>query len=46
MSMSPENATSWRDLIDQLTAEQVEELTNREECPDSLVRVTGNAGLR
>ena len=26
MSMAPENATSWRDLADELTPEQVEDL--------------------
>ena len=44
---TPENiTTSWRDLADQLTQEQIAELEEREHDPDRLVRVIGNPELR
>ena len=41
-----DNATTWRDLADQLTLEQVERLEELEHDPDTLVRLTGKTDLR
>ena len=37
MSMAPENATSWRDLADELTPEQVEDLEDYDRKTDEFV---------
>lgn len=42
MSMTPENTTrSWRDVADQLTPEQIEQLEERERDPGSTACLTG-----